>query len=196
MAINIDNFAPYFRDRLNDLLTTHRKCEPVSIFVNLNALFHFHSILFQVDFTKPVLIAGDPARMYRKKVAKQQGIRYSQQQINTCQIFANTLGIKPLQCQTSNQHEFIFILDLQFEKVYLYSQYMKLIIRSSFFQCDFFYGTETKKFSVVDSLHLKLLQHHLFNSCGNWLKSLSSNITSFLHIVIVFYYLLTAELQC
>ncbi|XP_044746996.1 uncharacterized oxidoreductase YjmC-like [Coccinella septempunctata] len=83
MAINIENFAPYFRDRLHDLLLTHRKCEPV-------------------DLSKPVLIPGDPARMYRKKVAKQQGIRYSQQQINTCQIFANILGIKPLQCQTSN----------------------------------------------------------------------------------------------
>ncbi|XP_045461618.1 uncharacterized oxidoreductase YjmC-like [Harmonia axyridis] len=83
MAINIENFAPYFRDRLNDLLLSLRKCEPV-------------------DQAKPVLIPGDPARMHRKKVAKQQGIRYSQQQINTCQVFANMLRIKPLQCQTSN----------------------------------------------------------------------------------------------
>ncbi|KAK9892928.1 hypothetical protein WA026_022796 [Henosepilachna vigintioctopunctata] len=83
MAINIENFAPYFRDRLHDLLSTHRHCEPV-------------------DFAKPVMIPGDPARLYRKKVAKQKGIRYSQQQINTCQMIANRLRIKPLQCKTSN----------------------------------------------------------------------------------------------
>ncbi|KAL3288954.1 hypothetical protein HHI36_003398 [Cryptolaemus montrouzieri] len=83
MAINIDNFASYFRDRIQDLLSTHRNCEPI-------------------DFSKPVMIPGDLAKLHRKKVAKQKGIRYSQQQINTCQMIANRLRIKPLQCKTSN----------------------------------------------------------------------------------------------
>uniref|UniRef100_G3NH26 Malate dehydrogenase n=1 Tax=Gasterosteus aculeatus aculeatus TaxID=481459 RepID=G3NH26_GASAC len=63
VAINPENFAPGFSDRMSDLLSIHRGMEPA-------------------DSASPVLTAGDPERINMKKCEEMGGIPYHINVIN------------------------------------------------------------------------------------------------------------------
>ncbi|XP_025831131.1 uncharacterized protein LOC108734416 [Agrilus planipennis] len=78
VAIDPENFAPLFNDRLQDLMDYLRNLEPL-------------------DKSKPVLVAGDPERIHMASVDKAGGITYIQNQIDNCNKIAKELNVKPLQ---------------------------------------------------------------------------------------------------
>jgi hypothetical protein len=49
------------------------------------------------DPDKPVLVAGDSERLHMKAVDEAGGIRYIQDQLDTCEKVAQDLNIRPLQ---------------------------------------------------------------------------------------------------
>lgn len=51
---------------------------------------------FQVDPNKPIIVPGDRAKEHAKKVDKEEGIHYLQDQLDTCARLAKQLGVKPL----------------------------------------------------------------------------------------------------
>lgn len=77
IAINPKMFADGFEDRLSDLMNFIRRMRPM-------------------DPDKPVLVAGDPERMHMQKVNKQEGLRYSQDQISINTKLASEFKIKPM----------------------------------------------------------------------------------------------------
>ncbi|RZC35486.1 uncharacterized protein BDFB_003152 [Asbolus verrucosus] len=78
LAINPNCFAPGFEDRMSDLMSHIRNMEAV-------------------DPEKPVLVAGDPERLHMESVNQAGGLRYVQDQHDTCQKLAKELKVQPLQ---------------------------------------------------------------------------------------------------
>lgn len=77
IAVNPECFAPGFSGRvqeLNDILRNMPLADPA----------------------KPVLVAGDPERIHEKKVVEEGGLRYHENQIQTCHQLAKRLGIDPI----------------------------------------------------------------------------------------------------
>ncbi|KAG5677242.1 hypothetical protein PVAND_007016 [Polypedilum vanderplanki] len=77
IAIDPNCFAPGFTDRQTDMNNILRNLKPV-------------------DPSKPVLVAGDPEREHMEKVDKEGGVRYTPNQIKTCEELAKRLNIPPL----------------------------------------------------------------------------------------------------
>ncbi|KAG8012839.1 hypothetical protein GBF38_020753, partial [Nibea albiflora] len=77
VAINPENFAPGFSDRMSDLLSIHRGMEPAEANV-------------------PVLTAGDPERMNVKKCDEMGGIPYHINVVNCMNECAKNIGVSPL----------------------------------------------------------------------------------------------------
>ena len=51
----------------------------------------------QISTDKPVLVPGDPEQLHMDAVNKAGGVRYVQDQLDTCRKVAETLKVKPLQ---------------------------------------------------------------------------------------------------
>ncbi|XP_008195569.2 uncharacterized oxidoreductase YjmC [Tribolium castaneum] len=77
IAIDPECFAPGFQGRLGDLLCTLRSMQPA-------------------DPAKPVLVAGDPERLHMEDADRAGGVRYVEDQLNTCRELAKKLHVKPL----------------------------------------------------------------------------------------------------
>ncbi|KAF3855125.1 hypothetical protein F7725_023180 [Dissostichus mawsoni] len=77
VAINPENFAPGFADRMSDLLSIQRGMEPA-------------------DPSCPVLAAGDPERMNMKKCEEMGGIPYHINVVNYMNECAKRVGVSPL----------------------------------------------------------------------------------------------------
>nr|XP_046250568.1 uncharacterized oxidoreductase YjmC-like [Scatophagus argus] len=77
VAINPENFAPGFNDRMSDLLSIHRGMDPA-------------------DPDSPVLAAGDPERMNMKKCEEMGGIPYHINVVNYMNECATRIGVSPL----------------------------------------------------------------------------------------------------
>ncbi|XP_053741972.1 uncharacterized oxidoreductase YjmC-like [Synchiropus splendidus] len=77
VAINPDNFAPGFCDRMSDLMAIQREMEPA-------------------DAHTPVLAAGDPERMNMKKCQELGGIPYHVNVVNYMNECAKSVGASPL----------------------------------------------------------------------------------------------------
>ncbi|XP_028307556.1 uncharacterized protein LOC114466187 [Gouania willdenowi] len=77
VAINPENFAPGFPDRMTDLLSIQRGLDPA-------------------DPDAPVLVAGDPERTNMKKCQKSGGISYHISVVNYMNDCAQKLGVSPL----------------------------------------------------------------------------------------------------
>lgn len=52
--------------------------------------------LTPVDPAKPVLVPGDPERSHMKRVDEEGGVRYTPNQIKTCEELAKRLKIDPI----------------------------------------------------------------------------------------------------
>ncbi|XP_064168141.1 uncharacterized oxidoreductase YjmC-like [Anguilla rostrata] len=77
VAINPENFAAGFNDRMSDLLTLHRNLEPA-------------------EPDTPVLSPGDPERSNIEKCAKLGGIPYHINVVNHMNGVAKKIGVTPL----------------------------------------------------------------------------------------------------
>ncbi|CAH0550469.1 unnamed protein product [Brassicogethes aeneus] len=77
IAINPNNFADGFEDRMSSLLNHLRSMEPA-------------------DPSKPVLVAGDPEIIHMEKVKIDGGLRYVKNQHDTNSKLATKLGVKPM----------------------------------------------------------------------------------------------------
>ncbi|XP_030622855.1 uncharacterized protein LOC115806306 [Chanos chanos] len=77
VAINPENFAPGFSDRMSDLLSLHRNLEPVEPGV-------------------PVVAPGDPEKMHIDMCQSLGGIPYHLSVVNHMNDFARTIGVSPL----------------------------------------------------------------------------------------------------
>ncbi|XP_028649358.1 uncharacterized oxidoreductase YjmC-like [Erpetoichthys calabaricus] len=77
VAINPENFAPGFTDRMDDMLSLHRNLEPAEPGV-------------------PVVTAGDPERTNMKKCDELGGIPYHISVVNYMNNMAKDLGVNPL----------------------------------------------------------------------------------------------------
>ncbi|XP_035521294.1 uncharacterized oxidoreductase YjmC-like [Morone saxatilis] len=77
VAINPENFAPGFNDRMSDLLSIHRGLDPA-------------------DPDIPVLAPGDPERMNMKKCEEMGGIPYHINVVNHMNECAKKIGVSPL----------------------------------------------------------------------------------------------------
>ncbi|KAG7230899.1 hypothetical protein INR49_024927 [Caranx melampygus] len=77
VAINPENFAPGFSDRMSDLLSIQRGLDPA-------------------DADTPVLTAGDPERMNMKKCEEMGGIPYHINVVNYMNECAKRIGVSPL----------------------------------------------------------------------------------------------------
>lgn len=77
IAIDPNCFAPGFTGRMSDLNNILRNLTPV-------------------DPSKPVLVAGDPEKNHMKKVDEEGGVRYTPNQIKTCEELAKRLNIPPM----------------------------------------------------------------------------------------------------
>ncbi|KAG5839084.1 hypothetical protein ANANG_G00201180 [Anguilla anguilla] len=77
VAINPENFAAGFNDRMSDLLTLHRNLEPA-------------------ELDTPVLSPGDPERSNIEKCAKLGGIPYHINVVNHMNGVAKKIGVTPL----------------------------------------------------------------------------------------------------
>ncbi|XP_033910277.1 uncharacterized oxidoreductase YjmC-like [Acipenser ruthenus] len=76
VAINPENFAPGFKDRMSDLLTLHRDLEPA-------------------EPGTPVMVPGDPERINIKRCKELGGLSYHINVINHMNKVAKTLGVTP-----------------------------------------------------------------------------------------------------
>ncbi|XP_041132712.1 uncharacterized oxidoreductase YjmC-like isoform X2 [Polyodon spathula] len=76
VAINPENFAPGFKDRMSDLLTLHRDLEPAEPGI-------------------PVMVPGDPERKNIKRCKELGGLPYHINVINHMNKVAKTLGVTP-----------------------------------------------------------------------------------------------------
>lgn len=65
----------------------HKKLYYVFIFVN---------VILQADPNKPILIAGDPERIHMKAVDEAGGVKYLQNQMDTCAKLSKTLNVEPM----------------------------------------------------------------------------------------------------
>ena len=52
--------------------------------------------LFQADPSQPVLVAGDPEKNHMKQVQDDGGIRYHDNQIQSCHQLAKRLNVAPI----------------------------------------------------------------------------------------------------
>lgn len=95
IAIDPSCFAPGFEDRLSDLMTSIRNMEPVIIWWLL-MIKSIWSDGFQTDPKQPVLVAGDPERLHMKAADEAGGVRYVQDQHNTCVLLSKELKVEPL----------------------------------------------------------------------------------------------------
>ncbi|KAJ8343219.1 hypothetical protein SKAU_G00305480 [Synaphobranchus kaupii] len=77
VAINPENFAPGFNDRMSDLLTLHRNLEPA-------------------EQGTPVLSPGDPERFSIEKCTELGGIPYHLNVVNHMNGVAKAIGVNPL----------------------------------------------------------------------------------------------------
>lgn len=77
VAIDPECFAPGFKDRMADLMQHLRNME-------------------SVDPSKPVLVPGDPERIYIQKVEEEGGIQYHENQIKASVALAEALGVCPM----------------------------------------------------------------------------------------------------
>ncbi|KAJ3638535.1 hypothetical protein MTP99_001892 [Tenebrio molitor] len=77
VAIDPCFFAPGFQERLTDLTTILRNLEPS-------------------DPRKPVQVAGDTQRVHMKMIEENGGIKYSAEQLKSCENLAKSLDVKPL----------------------------------------------------------------------------------------------------
>ncbi|XP_058501351.1 uncharacterized oxidoreductase YjmC-like [Solea solea] len=77
VAINPENFAGGFNDRMSDLMSIHRGMEPV-------------------DSDSPVLAAGDPERTNMKKCEEMGGIPYHINVVKYMNNCAEKIGVSPL----------------------------------------------------------------------------------------------------
>ncbi|GAA6215230.1 uncharacterized protein LOC108883052 isoform X2 [Lates japonicus] len=77
VAINPENFAPGFTDRMSDLMSIHRGLDPA-------------------DTDTPVLAPGDPERMNMDKCEEMGGIPYHINVINYMNECAKKIGASPL----------------------------------------------------------------------------------------------------
>ncbi|XP_055625034.1 uncharacterized oxidoreductase YjmC [Toxorhynchites rutilus septentrionalis] len=77
VAVNPTCFAPGFEARLSDLNGILRNMP-------------------RTDESKPVLVAGDPERNHMKKVDKDGGLAYHENQIKTCNQLSERLGVPPI----------------------------------------------------------------------------------------------------
>ncbi|KAJ3649959.1 hypothetical protein Zmor_021672 [Zophobas morio] len=77
IAIDPGCFAPGFPERLSDFMGFLRNMEPA-------------------DPAKPVLVPGDPERLHMASVDEAGGVRYVQDQLDTCKSLAESLKVKPL----------------------------------------------------------------------------------------------------
>ncbi|XP_072529915.1 uncharacterized oxidoreductase YjmC-like [Salminus brasiliensis] len=77
VAVNPENFAPGFNDRMSDLLSIHRNLTPV-------------------EPEMPVMAPGDPEREHIQICRELGGIPYNLRLVNHVNEFASTLGVSPL----------------------------------------------------------------------------------------------------
>ncbi|XP_017571221.1 uncharacterized oxidoreductase YjmC-like [Pygocentrus nattereri] len=77
VAINPENFAPGFNDRMADLLSMHRNLAPA-------------------ESGMPVLAPGDPERKHIQTCRDMGGIPYHLKVVNHMNELASTLGVSPL----------------------------------------------------------------------------------------------------
>ncbi|XP_041965033.1 uncharacterized oxidoreductase YjmC-like [Alosa sapidissima] len=77
VAINPENFAPGFNDRMSDLLSLHRHLEPA-------------------ETEMPVVAPGDPERIHIEKCNSLGGIPYHLSVVNHMNTFAKSIGVTPL----------------------------------------------------------------------------------------------------
>ncbi|XP_063052850.1 uncharacterized oxidoreductase YjmC-like isoform X2 [Engraulis encrasicolus] len=77
VAINPENFAPGFNDRMSDLLSLHRDLHPA-------------------DPEKPVLVAGDPERLHEEECRALGGIPYHLSVVNYMNEVAKGIGVTTL----------------------------------------------------------------------------------------------------
>lgn len=77
IVINPECFAPGFRSRLSKILKELRTSQPI-------------------DPKKPVKAAGDPEREHKLAVDRAGGVRYVKNQMDTCEMLAKKLNVKPL----------------------------------------------------------------------------------------------------
>lgn len=77
IAVDPECFAPGFDGRMSDLMDTIRNMEPA-------------------DPNKPILIAGDPERIHMKAVDEAGGVKYLQNQMDTCAKLSKTLNVEPM----------------------------------------------------------------------------------------------------
>lgn len=96
IAIDPNCFAPGFGDRLDDLTGYLRNMNPVREFWFFFSVLYLTAFILKADSFKPVLVAGDPERIHMEAVDKAGGVRYVQDQHDTCQKLSETLKVKPL----------------------------------------------------------------------------------------------------
>lgn len=77
LALDPKCFAPGFTGRLSEMTNILRNLTPI-------------------DPNNPVLIAGDPERIHMSSVDKAGGVRYTENQIKTCNELSKRLGIDPI----------------------------------------------------------------------------------------------------
>lgn len=77
IAIDPNCFAPGFEGRMSDMNNILRNLSPV-------------------DPKNPILVAGDPERNHMKKVDQEGGVRYTPNQIKTCEELSKRLKIAPI----------------------------------------------------------------------------------------------------
>ncbi|XP_037045189.1 uncharacterized oxidoreductase YjmC-like [Bradysia coprophila] len=77
IAIDPDCFAPGFTDRMTEMIDICRSMP-------------------RIDPELPVLIAGDPERIHMENVDKEGGLRYTENQLQTCEKLVKRLSVKPL----------------------------------------------------------------------------------------------------
>ncbi|XP_037934195.1 uncharacterized oxidoreductase YjmC-like isoform X2 [Teleopsis dalmanni] len=77
IAVDPNCFAPGFEERVTDLNSRLRNCEPT-------------------DSSKPVLVAGDKESLNMQSVDAAGGIKYLENQLKTCEALAQRLHIKPM----------------------------------------------------------------------------------------------------
>ncbi|KAL2093979.1 hypothetical protein ACEWY4_011291 [Coilia grayii] len=77
VAINPENFAPGFNDRMSDLLSLHRSLEPA-------------------EPEKPVLVPGDPERLHEEECRSLGGIPYHLSVVNYMNDVAKSIGVTSL----------------------------------------------------------------------------------------------------
>lgn len=77
-------------------MDTIRHLEPVRFNISRNLKMDYEYENFQLNPDTPVIVPGDRHKEHVKKVDEEGGIRYLQNQLQTCEKLANDLGVNPL----------------------------------------------------------------------------------------------------